>query len=1020
MKNYITTYKTFFLILILSASSLVFAQQTQVYSNPEFTYQEALKLFKKEKYGAAQRLFEQYINEEHNSLKAASAQYYIAISSLYLEQPNADIRIINFAKNNSEHPKTVFAYFELGNFYYERKKYDNVINTFEEVDADLLTLAQKNEMRFKLGYAYFSKKQFDRAKTLFDRIKNQKHQYSSAASYYAGYIAFEKEDYNSAYDDFFRIKDESTYKKIVIPNLVKILYKQEKYNELIQFTENEKLNNTESFLYLAEAYFFTKKYTNAKENYEKYFARTSTTTDEVNYRYGYTLLHEKKYEKASEYFKKSALNDDELGQNSAFNLGVCYINMNRKDFALGAFLHASSLDFNKEIQEEAMVSYAKLNYENRNFKEAIRTLEKLNKMYPNSVHYKENEELLTDALVNNSDFKQAVDYLETINNKTYREKVAYQKASYQLAVSKYNIKEYEDAIIFFEKSLKYPIDKDLIIGASYWIAETYSIAGKCDNAIAMYARIFENDPLKTSNYYLKTRYGIGYAYYNTKQYERAVNHFQYYVLNSKPKSATEKLYEIDAITRLADCYYAAKDYGRAINEYKQVKVQNSLHKDYASFQLAVIEYLAGRIEDAKSDLEDIINHQKQSIYYDDALYQRAVIDLETGAFASAVAGFSDLIDYKPKNKLTPIAYAKRALAYSNLGKFDKEYDDYKYIIDNYITHQIAYTVIQSLPSVLAKLGKEENFDNYLEKYKKANPLANDLSSVEFESAKTLYFNQRFETAITSFERFLTSYPNTYQAYEVEYYLAESYRKSGNKLKATSHYEAVINQNKTDYVLRSIYKVAEIYFELDKFEKAKEKYELLAERGESSTDISRALRGQLLSLYNLSNYEKTINKANELLRSGFANDNQKDEAKLYIAKSNLKLNKSSEASTLVKEIVENNTSEIGAEANYLYADIKYNEQNYDHSIEILQALLKSYPNFEYWVSKSYLLIAKNLIKKGEDFQAKATLNSIIEHSKINTVKDEASIILNELNNKVENDKLAADTVEIIEIDTLKND
>ena len=875
-------------------------------------------------------------------------------------------------------------------------------------------------MRFKLGYAYFSKRQFDNAKKMFDRIKNQRHQYASGASYYAGYIAFQQENYDAAYHDFLRIKDDKTYKKIVVPNILKILYKQEKYDQVISFVEDNNIKSSEANLYLGESYFFKNDFDNAKRFYDKYFAKSKRAADEVMYRYGYTLLKSKKYAEASEYFKKSALGDDELGQNSAFNLGICYLNTSKKDYALGAFLHASELDFDKKIQEEALVSYAKLNYENKNYNEAIRTLKKLNETYPNSTHFKENEELLTDALVNSSDYEQAVNYLDKISNKSYREKKAYQKATYNLAVKKYNTKNYEPALSYFEKSLKYPIDKKLVLASSFWMAETYAKGGKYDESITYYARVFENDPLKTSDYYLKSRYGIAYSYYNTKKYDKATNHYKYYVLNANPKASKEKLYEIDATTRLADCYYVQKDYGRAINEYRQVKSQRSLHFDYASFQLGVLEYLADRTDEAKDDLEDIINNQKTSPYYDDALYQRALIDLETGAYASAVAGFSDLIDYKPNNKLVPMAYAKRAIAYGNLSKNEKELNDYLFVLDNHITHPIAYTVIQSLPSALAKLGKEEQFEIYLDKYKKANPMADDLSSVEFESAKTLYFNQRFEAAINSFEKFISTYPNTVQSYEGEYLLAESYRKTNQFEKAAKNYELVIANNQSDYVLRSIYKVAEIYFESSNYAKAIEKYTQLEQRGESGSDKVKAFRGLMKSYFNNKDCENSSIYADKLISSGFANENQIDEAKLYVSKCKIEQNSLADANEKLKQIVENNSNEIGAEANYLYALNRYNSGDYDHSIEICQALNKSYAGYDLWVSKSFLLIAKNLIAKEEDFQAKATLNSIIEYSKVDEVVSEAKELLIVLENKVEEEKSIADTTEVIEIDTTSNE
>ena len=58
-------------------------------------------------------------------------------------------------------------------------------------------------------------------------------------------------------------------------------------------------------------------------------------------------------------------------------------------------------------------------------------------------------------------------------------------------------KNYVEALTFLEKSLKYPIDKNLVLAASFWTAETFSKGGKYNESITYYARIFENDPLKS-------------------------------------------------------------------------------------------------------------------------------------------------------------------------------------------------------------------------------------------------------------------------------------------------------------------------------------------------------------------------------------------------------------------------------------------------------------------------------------------------------------------------------------------
>jgi TolA-binding protein len=41
-----------------------------------------------------------------------------------------------------------------------------------------------------------------------------------------------------------------------------------------------------------------------------------------------------------------------------------------------------------------------------------------------------------------------------------------------------------------------------------------------------------------------------------------------------------------------------------------------------------------------------------------------------------------------------------------------------------------------------------------------------------------------------------------------------------------------------------------------------------------------------------------------------------------------------------------------------------------------------PNYDYWVAKTFILLADNYVKLKDNFQAKATLQSIIENYKGN--------------------------------------
>ena len=62
-----------------------------------------------------------------------------------------------------------------------------------------------------------------------------------------------------------------------------------------------------------------------------------------------------------------------------------------------------------------------------------------------------------------------------------------------------------------------------------------------------------------------------------------------------------------------------------------------------------------------------------------------------------------------------------------------------------------------------------------------------------------------------------------------------------------------------------------------------------------------------------------------------------------------------------------------------AQLYHEAGNYAQSLETLFELNKQFPNEQEWTNQAFLLIADNYIALDELFQAKATLQSIIEHA-----------------------------------------
>ena len=102
------------------------------------------------------------------------------------------------------------------------------------------------------------------------------------------------------------------------------------------------------------------------------------------------------------------------------------------------------------------------------------------------------------------------------------------------------------------------------------------------------------------------------------------------------------------------------------------------------------------------------------------------------------------------------------------------------------------------------------------------------------------------------------------------------------------------------------------------------------------------------------------------------------AGLYAGKANLAIGDTIQAVKEIEAIVDSTQTVTGAEAKYIMAELQYKKHEYKKSLATAFDLTNKMPSHDYWVAKTYILIADNYVAMKDIFQAKSTLQSIIEN------------------------------------------
>ena len=986
------------------ASPTAHAQQTQTFAATERYYQEGLDLFDRQQYGAAQQAFDLYMRQAPSRVaqqsgpadvsgrldRLADAEYYYAVCGLYLLHPDAEGLILAFAQEHPTHPRAAVAYFELAKFYFDQKNYTQASAYFQKVAPANLSEGQRAESDFKLAYSYFELKQNEQARLLFDRSKKQPGPYRAASAYYAGYLAYQAGDYPAARQDLLAAADTDPYRAVVPALVTQIYYKEGNYDGLITYATQAlqqmppPQSADEISLLVGDAYYQKADYKQASPYFDQYAAGHQGKIDpSLQYKIGYADYKQGDYKNAIANLRPVATRRDSLGQNAAYHLGLSYLQAGQKTSALTAFDAARQSTLQKDLAENATLKYAQVQYELGNLPDVIAALKDFRKKYPRSKSQPVVDQLLSDSFLASTDYSAALTYLDGVgDDRGDKLNGTYQRIAYSQAATLYNNGQYAEALPLLDKSLKYPQDDALRAAAQVLRGEIYSVGQQYPEAITAYAAAARSAreggvAADETQYVQLARYGLGYAYYNAKQYDKAQPQFKAFLADPAAKPSDPNYY--DTTLRLGDTYYVAKDYQSALAQYDKVIQANAPDKDYAYYQKGVTLGLLGRKDEAATTLSTLLKANPNSRYAEQAVFQQAQLDFQAGEYGPAAEGFTRLIQNRPTSSLLPDAYQRRGVAYANLEQPEKAVADFRKVLTDYPRSAAAQQAIYGLQESLTALGRTEEFDQALATFKTQNPDSKATESVEFEAAKSLYLAEKYQQALPRLQAYLKQYPANALAPDARFFLADSYLKTGDKKAALPQLRAVVDENKSEFVNRAVGRVADLELENKNYPEAIKYYDRLRTASANRREVATATLGLLRSYYDSGDYTAARRTATELSTLAGATATATNTALLYLGKADFKLDNLDQAATeLAATVAAAPSDATGAEAQYTLAEVLFKQQKYEDAIKEAFKVNANYSAYDLWLGRAFLLLGDIYTAQHDTFQARATLNSIIDN------------------------------------------
>ncbi len=982
-----------------------YAQQTYTSRVPQNRFYEAKEYFQKEQYNLAYPILKELqqtlspSERINNTVEAQEVDYYAIACALKQNETRAETDAQVYADVTKNNARAQMMRFQLAEYYFRQQRYNDALPLYEGANLANLNNREAADMKFHQGYAYFTGQQFARAKPLLDAIRQVKSDPNYIdANYYYGFIAFRDKQYTDALTSFRVVEAEPQYAPIVPYYIAQIYYVQGKKDEAVAYAES-KMSKGQTQFYdlelkqlLGHAYFEKKQYAKALPYLEDYVNRSKKVRREDLYELSYAYYQANNYNKAIDGFKQLSGKEDSLSQHAMYLLADSYLKTNQKTNARNAFLFSSSNNSNQGQREIARFNYAKLSYELGYQDEALNNLRTFLNDYPDSPYRGEATELLVGALANTNNYRDALTLLEGIRNPTQTVRRLLPRIQYGRATELINDGRLAEAEALLDKALKDINNASVLPLINFWKGELAYRSNRIDDAIRFYnAYLSAGAPSSGEATERTVKYNLGYTYFRKENYPLAQTFFEplarTVALNSDPITQ-------DAYIRTADVHYMNRNFSQARTMYEKVIGYSWPAEDYATFQKAMIAGINSPSEKITL-MNNLIRKFPGSVLAADANMEIANTWLAQERFSEAIPALTNIIKAGGNNSLKPQAYLKLGIAYYNANNNDKAVEQYKTLLSQFPNSPEADDALGNLRTIYLEQGRPGEFADVARQAGKPITVSAE-DSLTFAAALIQYENENMAAALEQLTAYLQRFPEGSRAVNAHFYRAEIYNSRKDWNNAITSYAEVARRAPNTFAEPAVLQAARLtFFERKEYPEAEKYYAQLKQITSSQENRLEAMRGLLRSQYLQKKWSEAVDNAKELIAQKGASTDDKSLANMAIGKSAQLAGRYDEALNAFKAVVAVNKAAAGAEARYEIANTWFMTDRFGDAEKAAFEVINKSGSYDYWVTKSYILLGDIYYKQKDYFNAKATFQSIVQNSLNAELKGEAQRKLDEV-------------------------
>lgn len=746
---------------------------------------------------------------------------------------------------------------------------------------------------------------------------------------------------------------------------------------------------TEAKYYLAGSFVRLKEYKNAAEIFSEILnsGTGNINSPEIQYSLAWVNFQMNDYEEAYKIFLGLAsAGTDSLSAKALYWSGEC------KRYA-GKTAEAEKIfnEFLKRFPDNKLASNVKLG---------------VGSIYFNKADAGEAEKFLTSALattdvstktkalvllgeieLNKSNFNAARDYFSQANKLNPPDGNLLGRTMLGLGITAYYLGDFDGSARTLEQLLKndnnFEPDK-----THFYLAEAYFAKENYTAALKNYNQVNTNDAMLKK----ETLFGKSYTYFNLKDFANAVYYFNDYIKSYRNAPDLN-----DAKLRLADSYYGLKNYDKASAIYKELffNSRSSINNDFAYYQYCQALFKAGRASEAIEAFRAFQQKYPRSKYLETAQYVIGWIYFQQSDFRNAIDNYNLVFEKYPNSSLRPIALYSIADSYFNMGEYDTAIVYYSRVLNEYPNTQYVFDAVNGIQYCYVAKDQTAKAIDFIESYLSANPGSKYGDQISFKKGDIYYSMENYEKAVGAYEEFISAYPNSPLVPNAYYWIGKSASNLKRDDVAVKYFNIVIDKYlKSEIGFSAVIELSAIYDIQKNYSEAIRIIDLASAASPTSPRIPEILFIKAGLLVKEGNTADAYSVFDQIITyydgNIFAAKSKLEVGLLELGKKNY-----DGAVSLLKELSEKRTDDIGAEAQYYYGAALMEQGNLSDAISAFVRVRSVFAGYDEWYTRSLLKLGDCYVKLNDKQQARDMYRAVLQRHRADEFANEATTKLKKL-------------------------